>query len=169
MSDDARQPWDQQPDEPLESFARFTAYKALGPGRTLLLAQQVHGGTGKRKKTIDGHWCDESARWNWVDRATAWDVHMLSTAGERLAIAWMGVLSSAVRKCAEQLANPKFTPKTWRDCLAVINAVAPHLTPEVMGPLIARLRSELEPLDSCPLDRHRPTDGYKPVTGEDGQ
>lgn len=154
-------PWDQRPDETPEAFARFLAYRNLGPGRTLPQAQRCHTGgkQGKNWQRACGQWNDESARFDWVSRATAWDVAMLTKHGEALAVSWMAVIVNATRKAAEKLCDPKFTPKSWRDVLSVIDAVGKHLSPEVLGPLLSRTQRTPEPPDSCSLDRF----GYKPV------
>lgn len=135
----ATDPWDQRDGEPAEAYARFLCYRNLGPGRSLVLAAQVHGGgTGKRKKTPDGHWGDESARHEWRARASAWDICQLRHYGESLTVEWVAVLSAAVRKAAQALADPDCVPRSFRESLAVIAAVAPYLSPEVLAALTCK-------------------------------
>lgn len=76
-----RQMWDQQPNEPNEAYARFTTYLTLGPTRSLAAANAKHSeaAKGNKKQRLAkrpaGSWTSESVRWNWVERAHAWDAH----------------------------------------------------------------------------------------------
>jgi len=62
-------PWDQQPGETNKNFATFTAYLALGPGRSLSKTAQA---TGRTKDQL-AHW---SHRWRWRARAAAYHAHL---------------------------------------------------------------------------------------------
>ena len=95
-----KQLWDQQEGEPTAAYVRFLAFRNLGPGRTVklaaeTLAQQVFmaaphsdpskNGNGKKPKknetqqaSVALRTCyDNSALWNWTDRAEAWDIWRL--------------------------------------------------------------------------------------------
>ncbi|HEX2973146.1 MAG TPA: hypothetical protein VHP11_12490 [Tepidisphaeraceae bacterium] len=62
-------PWEQQPGETDRSFLAFTAYLALGPGRSLGKASQA---THRTKDQL-AHW---STRWRWRARALAYHAHL---------------------------------------------------------------------------------------------
>lgn len=141
--DESVQPWDQQPGESAESYARFLLFRGLGPGRTLGAAYNQYVATfrnaAERKETqrlpVPGHWGDDSSQWRWLDRAGAWDVHVLSTHGERLAVLWVGILTAAAEKCAQRLADPKCKPRDFAQCVAVIDKLAAFLDPDVVKSL----------------------------------
>lgn len=137
-------PWDQLPDEPDETYARFLMYRNLGPGRTLLAAYCVHiasfrnaSTVGKRQKPqeVPGHWGNDSARWKWGDRATAWDIHTLHTHGEQLSVLWVGLIRLAAEKCAQKMAQPNCKPRDFMQCLAVVDKLAAFLSPDAIKSL----------------------------------
>lgn len=127
--------WDRLDNEPPEAYARFLTYRNLGPGRTLALAEQTHQSSKKRKKTIGGHWCGESSKYQWSDRAIAWDIDRLTKQGDELARLWVGILVSAATKAAQKLADPRCKPTTFAQCLAVVEKLSPYLTPDVLKSL----------------------------------
>lgn len=59
-------PWEKQPEETPRAFEAFCVYRDLGPNRSLAKTGQK---LGKNLTTIQ-QW---SARYRWVERATAWD------------------------------------------------------------------------------------------------
>ncbi len=61
------QPWHQQPGETSKAFAAFGAYRRLDPSERSI--SRVVSDLGKSRSTIGG-W---SSKWDWVERATAWD------------------------------------------------------------------------------------------------
>jgi len=141
MADEVN-PWDQQPGEPDDAYARFLLYRNIGPGRSQQAAYDTYRASFRnavpeaeksaKKPLVPGHWNDDSARWRWVDRAAAYDVHVLSTHGERLAVLWVGILTSAARKCAEKLADPRCKPKDFMQCIAVVDKLAAFLSPDAV-------------------------------------
>ena len=154
---DTPQPWDMQPGETLEGYSRFLAYRNIGPSRTLVQAEQVHGGTAKRKKTPSGHWTDESAAFRWRERATQWDIFHLREVAPELVTAWLAALMTIARKTLEKLTSQTCKPKTFRDCVAVIGVLSQYLTPEVIQAVTARQRQTELAADECTLDRLRPS------------
>lgn len=159
MGESAPKPWDQQPEEPNESYGRFLLYRNLGPGRSLQLAYstfvaQFRNATDaakspKKPQQVPGHWNDVSAQWSWVDRASAWDVEMLRTHGERLSVLWVGILTLAAEKCAQKLAQPGCRPKDFMQAVAVIDKLAAFLTPDA----VKSLQPAAEPPGKRPLSR----------------
>lgn len=124
--------WDQQPDEPPEAYARFLIYRNLGPARTLTAAERLHGGTGKRKKTIAGHWCDESARFGWVRRAVAWDVANLQAQGAQVAAIWADAIVSAIQKVHATLTDPKRKPRNFDSAMVALEKLAKYVNADAL-------------------------------------
>jgi hypothetical protein len=128
--------WEQQSDEPDESYGRFLIYRGLGPGRSIASAYAHYLNTFRnatpRPKTpqVPGHWSDDSAKWKWIDRAHAWDVSVLRTYGERLVVRFIGSLDKLAEKTAEALAKDNCRPKRWADVLSAINVLAAYVTPD---------------------------------------
>lgn len=86
MSDAPQLPkaWDQQPDEPVEWFARFAHFCAMGPRRTMAQAYRTeprakHQRRGKTKqrtavKSAPLDWLEAAEKWKWRKRAELWDL-----------------------------------------------------------------------------------------------
>ena len=66
--------WEKRSDEPLAWFNRFERYRLLGPQRSLEAASQRCAEVeGQRCPKSSRTWCDASRRWQWQERARAWD------------------------------------------------------------------------------------------------
>ena len=63
-------PWERQPDEPVECYARFHIYLMLGPSRNLTAAYQIWANGSSRPP---GSLNKEAAFWRWTERAFAYD------------------------------------------------------------------------------------------------
>ena len=87
---------------------------------------------GNKRPQVPGHWGDDSARHEWCDRAAAWDIGQLEAQGVELARLWAGILIAAATKAAVKLADPRCKPKDFMQALAVIDRVAPYLTPDAL-------------------------------------
>jgi hypothetical protein len=69
-----RESWDRQPDEPNLWFSRFERYRLAGSGRSLRAAVNADlTDQGKKKRSIPGAWSRAATRWQWRERAEAWD------------------------------------------------------------------------------------------------
>lgn len=163
----AANPWDQREDEQPEAYARFLIYRNLGVTRSLVdaygayLSLQPGAKKGNKKLLLPGSWAEDSSRFDWVARSTAWDVHHLSKQGPELVVLWTEILLQAARKAARKLADPRCKPTTFAGCLSVIEKLSPYLTPELCRALTDR-HQEPEPPDSCSLDRlARPEDRHE--------
>lgn len=75
-SESAGAPWDPQPGESARAFQAFVAYRDLGPDRSLTKAGEM---LGKNTTTI-GQW---SSKFGWVERARAWDGHVVRLAAPK--------------------------------------------------------------------------------------
>jgi hypothetical protein len=78
------QPWERQEGEPLFWYNRYKRFQGLGPKRTVLAALQqerreskapksTQNGKKPKPRTVPGSWKAASIRWNWVERAQAFD------------------------------------------------------------------------------------------------
>jgi len=67
--------WERQPGEPNRWFARFEAYRLAGPARSLL--GSVNGERSARgaakSRSVPQAWATNAKRWQWRERAEAWD------------------------------------------------------------------------------------------------
>jgi len=91
-----QQPWDRQRDqdgklEPARWFARFEAFRHLGPERTIEEAfrrwreQQRQSGARLGKKGRPSElWYYRARDWHWKVRAEAWDVHVARVANQEM-------------------------------------------------------------------------------------
>lgn len=70
--------WAQQAKEPSNAYAAFVAYHALGAERSLTKVRRLIGEgsvAGLSSKSL--RWIEQwSSRWEWVERARAWDAHL---------------------------------------------------------------------------------------------
>ena len=76
MSDasDDTLPWERQPGESARAFRAFAVYRDMGLGRTLeATGRQVSGGNPGRKKGTTGCIRNWYQKFNWAERARAWD------------------------------------------------------------------------------------------------
>lgn len=70
MNADGRQPWDRRQDETPKNYQTFLAYRDMGVRRSLRsLSAQLNPKPGYVR--VLNEW---SSRYDWVDRASAWDV-----------------------------------------------------------------------------------------------
>lgn len=91
--------WDQQPNESNAAYARFLAYRNLGPGRTLERAAQQNPRNSNSIATYER----DSSTHNWVERATAWDVANLLVQGKRAATLYVAAVERAAERLLEAL------------------------------------------------------------------
>ena len=71
MTDDSSpKPWQPQPEEPPEWYNRFHIYLTLGPSRTLAAAYREWANSDGKPS---GAASRQSAKWNWNERAMAFD------------------------------------------------------------------------------------------------
>lgn len=75
-------PWEQQRGEGASAYQAFLTYRDLGSERTLMrVCDTVHAarrGARRSKAWVSGGISGWSARWHWVERVRAWDVHLQS-------------------------------------------------------------------------------------------
>lgn len=119
-----RKPWDQQEGEPAEAYARFLAYRNLGPGRSLRAAEDAARGEEAPKSTkkhqVSGQWKQDSATYQWVERSTAWDIENLVTHGQRTVVNYVAALNEYSQRLVEVLAGGNVVPESWSDMQGAI-------------------------------------------------
>jgi hypothetical protein len=131
----ARKPWEQLDTESNAAYARFLAYRNLGPTRSLDRAYQVT--KGKEALQAPGSWAKESERFSWVDRATAWDIDNLLGQGERAATLYMGIVERYVERLYTFLEQPGVQPNDFDSVTKSIELLHKLLPGETIGAIIA--------------------------------
>lgn len=132
-------PWDQQPGEPTPAYVRFLIYRNLGPGRTLVVASALgrkkKAGNGRKATQAPGSWQEESARWDWWNRVTLWDIDRLTKTGDKAVVAFY----TSIQRVAERLAAKldKLEPRTWRDALEALQVLGNYIPRESVERLAA--------------------------------
>ncbi len=67
--------WDRLKEESYPAYRAFLVYRDLGPARSIDSAWRKH--QAKRKGNAPGNWNDWCRKFSWVDRASAYDTHLL--------------------------------------------------------------------------------------------
>jgi hypothetical protein len=135
VSADATHPWDQQPDEPDAAYARFLLYRNLGPSRSIdaayrLLHPTKNGEKGRRN--AHGSWHQEGQAFRWTERASAWDIHYLQTAGSIAIARFIALLSELAVRALRALEESDARPETWQDVLDTVQTLGQYLPPETL-------------------------------------
>ena len=90
----AEQPWERQQGESTQAFTAFECYRMQGPERSLQAAWGKHytrpGTLQERRRTgceearhYPGYWAKWAKRWQWTERAGAWDEEVASLARDQ--------------------------------------------------------------------------------------
>lgn len=77
MNDQPRCEWERLPGEPARWFARFEAFRALGPHRSLLATYNAEREEARNSaaQTVPATWRERAEEWRWRERAEAFDAH----------------------------------------------------------------------------------------------
>ena len=132
-----RKPWDQQPDESNAAYARFLAYRNLGPTRSIEKAYQETIRNGTKQTKSNHQWKADSTRHNWRDRATAWDVDRLLSQGERTATLYMAAVEKYVERLYTSLAEQEIAPDDFDSLTKSIELLHKLLPGETIAAIIA--------------------------------
>jgi hypothetical protein len=133
-----KQPWDQQKGEPPAAYARFLAYRNLGPVRTLESAYAAHSRAKKgEKKHIPGNWSVEAVKWDWRGRALAWDVSTLVSSGQETAVAVVEAVHRLATKALAALDRADLVPESWAQVLETMQALHALVSPQAIESLAA--------------------------------
>lgn len=143
----ARKPWEQLPDEPAAAYARFQVYLTLGRTRSLELAyssqktaKQRERSRGTAKTSISGTWAADSSKYNWVERALAYDIDVLAGKGYETVIDFINTLSILANKTLRAVADDKIKPKSLEGILELVNILGSFIPAET----VAAVRADAE-------------------------
>lgn len=126
--------WDRQPGEPARWFARFSAFLALGPGRSLNASARAEQGDGGKvsegaERRAAGAWQRTAQRWRWRERAEAWDKGQADRERDALEDerreerrARRALLRTARQKVERALGS--LEPETWREAVYSLRIIA---------------------------------------------
>ena len=133
MSDETElKPWDQLPDEPITAYRRFLIYRDLGPGRSLEKAYRATKGNLAQGKKPTGAWTSDSTDFDWVNRATAWDIEMMSEHGTEAVINWVQSLVELSQQTLEELQGGRLKPRSFDQVLGALDVLGKFVTPETV-------------------------------------
>lgn len=145
----AREPWEQISGEPDEAYRRFLIYRNCGLWRSMRKAyhrylQSQDGFTGGRERIhVPGSWIDDCRDWFWVNRASAWDIHNLSTYGARVAALHTQAIVQIAHKNARYGKKLKPGDEGYTDLLNSVRLVAEYMNPDVMRGIQAKQRRKV--------------------------
>ena len=123
--------WEQQKDEPNEAYTRFLVYRNLGVVRSL---ESAYNQASKSvKKRVPGKWYEDSSKFSWVERATAWDIDTLTKVGQRVVVKYINALDLAFQRIIEALNNEKMKPRTWGSAIESINVLGEFIPQETVA------------------------------------
>lgn len=133
MSDE-RKPWEQLPEEPDAAYTHFLIYRNLGPARSLDAAYRVFKGATKRGKRLQAPsgWGRESAQYDWVSRAAAWDVDVLVEHGRDTVVAFVESLRAIAFKSLRVLEDERIKPKSWAAALEAVSLLGGFIPSETV-------------------------------------
>jgi len=93
-----RRPWEKQKGEPAKFYTRFCVYRDMGPGRSVRQACEIKRLPGNVQKGTYHTWATYASRWNWYQRALAYDEYKQALSDQRAADA---LIAEADRQAEE--------------------------------------------------------------------
>jgi hypothetical protein len=133
--------WDQLPNEPDAAYNRFLVYRNLGPSRSLQSAWDAQKVSNRGKSgRVSGQWQKDSADYQWVERANAWDGYQLQQAGAATVHNWINILSGIAGKTLEAI-NEGVKPDNWSGVIQSAQVLGAHISPEAVNALAELYRS----------------------------
>lgn len=130
MSDE-RQPWDRLEGEPEAAYTKFMEYLNLGIGRSL--ARVTKGG----KKRASGYIQGLSTKWNWTDRAMAWDRYKIVSHGEEITLMFISSLRTLTKNLLTRIENPRLSAKQAGSILEIIKVLSPYVSVDLIQKIAA--------------------------------
>ncbi len=136
-----RKPWEQLEGESSEAYARFLAYRNLGPIRTVILAYAAFRPVtpkSKNKPTLSAPrvWWDNYRVLEWRDRAAAWDVSQMANAVPEAATTIFKLMGETARACLAQVANGNIKPQSFEELKDMVVILGNFISPEVISATI---------------------------------
>jgi len=132
MSETEPKPWDQLPDEPITAYRRFMIYRDLGPLRTIEKAYKAFKGNAKHSNSVPGMWGKDSVDYNWLNRATFWDIEMMSEHGTQAVINWVLSLVELSEQTLEEMQSGRLKPRSFEQVLGALDVLGKFVTPETV-------------------------------------
>lgn len=151
-----RKLWDKRPDEKGDDYVCFLAYRNCGPGRSLRRAvrefsKQFPNSQFSAEKycprdergritpkltdiVIPPRWIQLSRKYNWPNRATAFDVSTMRLVGAQLVVCQgraLKILAKRVLRAAKKVQLEKS-----KDIVETMKLIQSYLVPEVVAPVI---------------------------------
>ncbi len=116
-------PWDRREGESEPAYIAFLVYRNLGPSRSIDRAyRQFKQGKCERtavprRTSAPGNWGDYSVRFDWVQRARAWDIWRLQVYGQRVAVLLTHNLERSLERLADALDRYGLGDPEWSQIL----------------------------------------------------
>lgn len=131
-----RAPWEQMDGEPDAAYRRFLEYRNLGPARSIDAAfrAQAPKRTEKHQRAA-GQWKSDSVQFHWQERATAWDIEMLTDAGRDAVIKFIGALDKLAEKTLLALERKAVKPNNWHEIIEAVNILGSFIPAETVAAL----------------------------------
>lgn len=106
-------------------------YRNLGLSRSLSAAAtfirsdvpESEAVKSRKKPQIPGNIQDESAKYQWVERARAWDIETLQLYGDRIIIAYLAGLDALARKALDYLADESNKLDNWESAVRYLELI----------------------------------------------
>jgi hypothetical protein len=116
-------------------------YRNLGPSRSLQSAWDAQKVSNRGKSgRVSGQWQKDSADYQWVERANAWDGYQLQQAGAATVHNWINILSGIAGKTLEAI-NEGVKPDNWGGVIQSAQVLGAHISPEAVNALAELYRS----------------------------
>jgi hypothetical protein len=128
--DESTKLWEQQNGEPNESYSRFLIYRNMGALRSVDKAYQNVLPNAKR---ANGQWRDDCAKFEWVSRASAWDIYTLTEIGQRVVVRYVNALDLAFQRIIESLSDTSHKPKSWDAIIESITILGGFIPQETVA------------------------------------
>ncbi len=131
-----RKAWEQLEGEPNEAYARFLVYRNLGRARSLDAAFRLDIGKatkGNKRQQAPGQWGGDSVQWNWVERATAWDIEMLTLHGEAVVLDFIAAMRNYASKTLHASLRERLTPRDWGELTNAINTLGKFIPADTVA------------------------------------
>ena len=127
--DEQKKTWEQLENEPDRAYARFLVYLHLGPSRSLQDAIKATKGNERQS----GQWGRDSSTYNWLSRATAYDINVLAPKlGTEVVINWSIAAQELSKQLVQEIMGGKLRPKNFDQALELFNVLSSLVTPETL-------------------------------------
>ncbi len=153
-------PWDKLPEETWKEYAKFQEYLQLGPERTLGL---VGARKGAKRRGACGYIAELSMRFNWGDRAAAWDIYQFQILGCKGINRFATAISDFAGQTVAALRTKK--PRTWKEITDAIHTLSMVIPPEVLAALLSGQDSSGPVPDGPAPFQPQPVGGHVPRSG----